>query len=218
MPLTIDVWFDYICPFSVMARKIITETVGDEDVHVRWRPYELHPEGIPATGKKDYPDGVWENSVLPMGERFGIAFRADPPSPLPHTGRALRGFDFAQRHGAGLAYNDRLFEAHLGEHRDIGDPAVLAALVGEIGLDAEAFDAQLASAADLDRYRQEQREAAAIHRIHTVPTVTVGPWRTEGVPDAGRLAQALDFLSSRAAAQTRSATRARPATPHTRAA
>ncbi|MFD8686685.1 DsbA family protein [Streptomyces sp. NPDC059651] len=212
MPLTIDVWFDYICPFSVMARKIITETVGNGDVHVRWRPFELHPEGIPATGKKDYPDGVWENSVLPMGERFGIAFRTDPPSPLPHTGRALRGFDFAQRHGAGLAYNDRLFEAHLGEHRDIGDPAVLAALVDEIGLDADAFDAQLASAADLDRYRREQREAAGTLRIHTVPTVSVGPWRTEGVPDAGRLAKAIDVLGRRPAAQ------ARRTAPHARAA
>lgn len=196
MPLTVDVWFDYICPFSVMARKVITETAGSGDVHVRWRPYELHPEGIPATGKKDYPDGVWENSVLPMGERFGIAFRADPPSPLPHTGRALRGFDFAQRRGAGLAYNDRLFEAHLWEHRDIGDPSVLSELVGELGLDAEAFDAQLASAADLDRYRREQREAARTFRIHTVPTVSVGRWRTEGVPDAARLARAVDILSS----------------------
>lgn len=205
MPLTIDVWFDYICPFSVMARKIITETVGHEDVHVRWRPYELHPEGIPATGKKDYPDGVWENSVLPMGERFGIAFRTDPPSPLPHTGRALRGFDFAQRHGAALAYNDRLFEAHLGEHRDIGNPAVLSALVAEIGLDAVAFDAQLASVADLDRYRREQREAATTLRIHTVPTVSVGRWRAEGVPDAARLARAIDVLGNRAAPHARAA-------------
>ncbi|MEU6062805.1 DsbA family protein, partial [Streptomyces sp. NPDC047097] len=102
MPLTIDVWFDFICPFSVMTRKVLTDTVSDDDgILVRWRPFELHPDGIPATGKKDYPDGVWENSVLPMGERFGVPFRQDPPSPLPHTGRALRGHHFADLHGAG---------------------------------------------------------------------------------------------------------------------
>ncbi|MFJ8650339.1 DsbA family protein [Streptomyces sp. NPDC093546] len=191
---TIDVWFDYICPFSVMTRKVLADAVTDPDVRTVWRAYELHPEGTPPPGEGDYPERVWENSVLPMAERLGVRLGSAPSLPLPRTGLALRGHRYAERHGAGLAYSDRVFDAHFLEHLDIADPGPLGDLAADVGLDAREFRAYVTSAAAAEQYLREQEEARRTHRIHTVPTLTIGTWRTEGVPRADRVREVLAAL------------------------
>jgi predicted DsbA family dithiol-disulfide isomerase len=198
MTLTIDVWFDYICPFSVMTRQVLAEAVTDPDVRTVWRAYELHPEGTPPPGEGDYPERVWENSVLPMAERLGVKLGSAPSLPLPRTGCALLGHRYAEREGAGAAYSDRVFDAHFLEHLDISDPGLLTDLAAEAGLDRRGFHAHITSGAAAEEYRHEQEEARRTHRIHTVPTLTIGTWRTEGVPSADRLREVLTTLRGRA--------------------
>ncbi|GGT64309.1 DsbA family oxidoreductase [Streptomyces purpureus] len=193
MTVTIGVWFDFICPFSVMTRKVIRDTLDLTDPHVPvlHHPFEMHPDGIPATGKREYPDQVWERSVLPMAQRLGVAFPATPAPFLPDTGPALRGHHYAARHGLSDTYDARVFDAFFQEQQDIGDLAVLTHLAAQTGLDPGEFAAHLTSPADLARHRAAQEAARSVWGIHTAPTITIGRWRTEGVPDAGRLAEVL---------------------------
>ncbi|MEW2530222.1 DsbA family protein [Streptomyces sp. NPDC047071] len=197
MSLTIDVWFDYLCPFSVMTGKVIADTGLAQDHAVRWRPYELHPGGIPAGGKKDYPQGVWENSVVPMADRLGVPFTTAPSGPLPRTDLAMHGHTFAWRHGAGHAYDTAVFDAYFHHDQDIADLDTLADLAGQSGLDRRRFTSWTASPEAAEHHRASQEEARRTHRIHTVPTLVIGSWRTEGVPDAARLLRAVHTLHAR---------------------
>ncbi|GGV54047.1 DsbA family protein [Streptomyces spectabilis] len=197
MSLTIDVWFDYLCPFSVMTGKVIDDTGLAQDHAVRWRPYELHPEGIPASGKKDYPQGVWENSVVPMADRLGVPFGKAPAGPLPRTHLAMYGHAFAWRHGAGHAYDTAVFDAYFHHGQNIADLDTLAALAADTGLDPWHFRSWTDSPEAAAHHQATQDQARRTHRIHTVPTLVIGSWRTEGVPDAARLRRAVNTLHAR---------------------
>jgi predicted DsbA family dithiol-disulfide isomerase len=199
---TIDIWFDYICPFSVMTRKVIDDVTARTPADVRWHPYELHENGVPPTGKTDYPEHVWENSVLPMAERLGVRFGPVPAIALPRTALAMHGHRYAQEHGLGPAWDTRVFDAHFHRARDISDPAELTATAGDLGLDTEEFRARILSPqAALEHHDSQQHTRRAL-RIHTVPTVAIGSWRTEGVPQAARLLDVIAALSTRRPTRT----------------
>ncbi|MBD0420421.1 DsbA family protein [Streptomyces sp. NPDC052309] len=195
MPLTIEVWFDYICPFSVMVRKVLADAVTDPGTRILWHPLELHPEGTPRAGEGDHPSGVWENSVVPMARRLGVPVGPPHRLPLPRTALALRGYCYAREHGAAEEYNDRMFAAHFREQRDIGDPSVVLAVAREAGLDPDGVRARITSARDAERHRREQRDARRVHRVHTVPTVLIGRWRAEGVPTPERVRDVIAELT-----------------------
>ncbi|MFJ6700833.1 DsbA family protein [Streptomyces sp. NPDC091272] len=208
MSLTVNVWFDYLCPFSVMTSKVIADAALGPDVALRWRPYELHPGGVPASGKRDYPEGVWENSVVPMAERLGLDFRLAPTRRLPRTQPAMHGHRYAERHGVALPYDNRVFDAYFHEDRDIEDPATLAELAGEVGLDPAEFHAWTVSRAAEAEHLAAQEEARLLHRIHTVPTLVIGAWRSEGVPNALRLREVVEELTARGHRRPRQRARA----------
>ncbi|RUU71730.1 disulfide bond formation protein DsbA, partial [Mesorhizobium sp. M7A.T.Ca.TU.009.01.1.2] len=51
--ITVDVVSDVVCPWCFIGQKRLDRAiaaVGDVDVHVRWRPFQLDPT-IPPEGK-----------------------------------------------------------------------------------------------------------------------------------------------------------------------
>ncbi len=155
-------------------------------------PFELRPAPVPTLRPEDdYLQNAWRNSVYPLAERMGIFMRLPDVSPQPHTQLAFEGFQYAREHGKATEYNHAVFVAFFQQGRDIGKLDVLAAIAGEIGLDAADFRAAVESG----RYRQQHQQAlrqAQAAQITAVPTIIVGHRRLQGLYPTEAIAAMID--------------------------
>jgi predicted DsbA family dithiol-disulfide isomerase len=96
------------------------------------------------------------------GRELGIDYDFDAITRSANTIDAHRLVRWATMAGKQTEMVERLFRAYFSEGRDIGDHKVLAALAGEIGLDAAAIAARLATDEDRDAVLTEIQEAYQI--------------------------------------------------------
>ncbi len=177
---------------------------------VRWRPFQLDP-ALPAQGVpyKDYMQakfgGAGERNAE-QADRFaamrahleaaapgaGITYRFGEIATRPNTLGAHRLIRWAQGQGVGDAAVEALFAAFFDELRDVGDPQVLSAIAGQIGLDATLVADLLAGDADRDSVREEE----ALFRnmgVTSVPTfIAGGRLALPGAHEPETIAQFLD--------------------------
>lgn len=193
MPTSVQVYSDFVCPFCMIAEQPLHAAIAESgmEVEVEWIPFELRPAPTPTLRPEDdYLQTVWAQSVYPLAERLGVPIRLPSVSPQPHTHLAWEGYQFAREHGCGTAYNDRILQAFFQEDRDIGDPAVLTALAGEIGLDQAAFRVAL----DQRTYQQAHQQAllhAQKMGVRGVPMFVIGGQVLTGVQPKEVLLSAL---------------------------
>lgn len=193
MPVQVDVYSDYVCPYCMLAEPAIRQAAEGKDVRVRWRPFELRPEPNPTLRPEDdYLPRVWAQSVYPMAERLGVPIVLPKVSPQPYTHTAFEGFRFADEHGRGDDYNAGVFAAFFRAERDIGDIDVLTDIARQVGLDPAEFRQALVDR----RYRSEHQDAlahAVEAQVRVVPTIVIdGRHRIEGVPESAQLTAAID--------------------------
>jgi predicted DsbA family dithiol-disulfide isomerase len=178
----ITVFFDYVCPYCLLAEDTITQVAEEHGLEVEWKPFELRPYPTPTLRPEDdYLPTVWNRSVYPMARRMGVPIKLPTISPQPYSHTAFEGLVYARERGREREYNDRVLRAFFQEDRDIGDIDVLTDLAGELGLDRAGFRAAL----EERRYEREHREALAeaeAAAVEAVPTVLVGAYRFAGVP------------------------------------
>ena len=86
--------------------------------------------------------------IARFARRYGVPFAFNPHFPI-HTLTLMRGATaYAQRDEATLRrYLDAVFTAMWAAPRNLGDPAVLAATLGEAGFDTDEFAALVANPA-----------------------------------------------------------------------
>lgn len=143
-----------------------------EEVEIRWHAYELRPAPVPLPDPdSEYIAEHWENRVLPMARARGLVMKV--PRRQVRSRLALQAALFARDQGR-FTELDRLIYRARFEDDDIGDPAVLAALGVEAGLDGEALRYALKSGAYLEELEQDLRLAQAIG-LRGVPVSLVGP-------------------------------------------
>ncbi|NDZ81026.1 DsbA family oxidoreductase [Streptomyces sp. SID10853] len=192
-PVKIQIWSDYVCPFCMLAEGPLEEATKDlgADVEIEWKPFELRPHPQPTLRPEDdYLPGIWQRAVYPMARRLGVGITLPTVSPQPYTRLAFEGCQYAAEQGRGTEYTRRMFRAFFQEDQDLGQPDVLTALAGEIGLDTGEFRAALDDGAYRGAHEDALREAAA-HRIRSVPTFLIGDTRIEGVPSTEQLRKAI---------------------------
>ncbi len=154
----IDVVSDAICPWCWIGKAHLSDALAElrEDgleFRVRWRPFQLNPDmpeaGVPRAEYRAAKFGSLERSreldanVAEAGRAAGLAFRFDLMERTPNTVAAHRLIRAAEGDGQD-AVVDRLFRAYFQEGRDVGDPATLATLAAEAGMDAGQVSAMLA--------------------------------------------------------------------------
>ena len=154
VPIRIDVWSDYVCPFCYLElppiRRLQEQYAGQ--VEVVWRAFELRPEPKPTLDPDgEYLHTTWNRSVYPMAAERGMALKLPPVQPRSRL--AFEAVAWAREHGRFDAMHEALFRAFFEKGRDIGDPAVLADIGVECGLDRQG----LSQALDSGRY------TAAVH-------------------------------------------------------
>ena len=143
------------------------------DADVVWLPFDLHPEyppeGIPlAELHRRY--GIPSGDHDPLIERFTSAgLTYNRPDVVPNTRLALRMSELAREQGLHDAFHDRLMDAYWSEASDIGKPAELRRLAGEVGLPPGEVD-RVIDQGDLylDTVLESTRQAQSVG-INAIP-------------------------------------------------
>jgi len=189
LPLAIEVASDVVCPWCYIGKRRLEKALalvgGEVEVTVSWLPFQLNP-AMPRQGMRraDYRRAKFgslergralDARVASEGAGEGIRFAFDRMQRTPNTFLAHQLIDLAQAQGHGVAVADALFRAYFEEARDIGEPAVLAAIATECAVAhwPEAADAQRVAALE-----EGVRELG----ISAVPTFIFG--RKSGVSGA----------------------------------
>ena len=126
------------------------------------------PVSVPAKGR-------WMMADLQRwAVRHGVPFRMNPHFPI-NTLTLMRGATAMQRQGEAVLdrYLSLVFPAMWAEPRNLGDAAVLAALLAEGGFDGEAFLAAV-SDAEVKAALVATTEEAVARGVFGAPTFFVG--------------------------------------------
>ena len=173
MPLKVQVFSDYVCPYCFLTEGPLNEAVADLEgaVEVEWMPFELRPFPTPTLEPEgDYLQGGWQQSVYPMAERMGVHIVLPRVSPQPYTRLAFEGALEARDQGKAGAYNHRMFTAFFQDELDIGDADVLSDCAAEIGLDKTNFHAALGDGLHRQECEEQLRRGRESLAINSVPT------------------------------------------------
>ena len=184
--LSIEVVHDLVCPWCYLGVRRLARTLAarpDLAADIAWRPFLLNPD-MPRAGmaRADYvlrKFGGEERArrlygtIAGLGRSEGIAFRFERIGRTPCSVDAHRLVRFAARFGRAGEVVEALFAAHFCDGRDIGAPAVLAAIAQSAGLRHAAALAFLAGGAETDAVHADNLRA---HRlgINGVPCFVVG--------------------------------------------
>ncbi|MBT6442163.1 MAG: DsbA family oxidoreductase [Alphaproteobacteria bacterium] len=195
MPLRVQVYSDYVCPYCFLAEGPLQEAVKRMDgrVEVEWMPFELRPHPTPTLEPEgDYLQDGWAKSVYPMAEQMGVKIVLPSVSPQPYSRLAFEGSLFAREQGKADAWNHRMFTAFFQDDLDIGEIDVLATCAEEIGLNPDALRAALTGGTYHDVCGDLLSQSRAIG-ISSVPTFVLAErWGIPGMTDADTLVGAFE--------------------------
>ena len=94
---SVTVYADYVCPFCLLAEQVLSDVIGDREIRISWRAFELRPEPVPTLRPEDpYLPTIWSRFVYPLAERLGVSIRLPSISPQPRTDKAFRLLLLAQ--------------------------------------------------------------------------------------------------------------------------
>jgi predicted DsbA family dithiol-disulfide isomerase len=137
---------DVVCPWCYIGKRRLEKAlqiVEDEvETELRWLPFQLNPgmprEGMPRAQYREAKFGSIERSrqldarVIAEGRSEGIEFAFDRIERTPNTTAAHQLIALAADQNRVV---DALFRAYFEEAKDIGDPAVLAQIAAQCGVE-----------------------------------------------------------------------------------
>ena len=151
MSTTLEFYFDFGSPTAYLAHCRLQQLAAQYDLTVEYRPMllggvfkatdNMSPVAIPAKGKY-----MLEQDLPRFAKRYGATLNFNPHFPI-NTLQAMRGAVAARNAGVMPTYVDALYTAMWVDQKNLGDSDVLAAVLTEAGLDAEAL---LAATGDPD--------------------------------------------------------------------
>jgi predicted DsbA family dithiol-disulfide isomerase len=169
--VTIDIVSDVVCPWCYLGKArlelAIAEVQDEIGVDINWRPYRLNPDHPPEgvdhqsdlarkLGGKDAVDRA-HAMLQKLGEDVGIRYNFEAIKIGPNTLDAHRLLHWAMTEGREVQDKvaTALFKANFEEGRNVGDPAVLADIAEQSGLDRKVTENLLATDADKDTVLSE---------------------------------------------------------------
>ncbi|MTJ04282.1 MAG: DsbA family oxidoreductase [Sediminimonas qiaohouensis] len=169
-PIQIDIVSDVMCPWCIIGWKQLEHalTASGQEAVLRWHPFELNPD-MPETGQnlREHLIGKYgitaqqsadnRERMQALGADLGFTFNFSEDMRMVNSFRAHQVIDWAGTLGHQHPMKMALFTAHFTQGRDVNDPAVLAEVAGEIGLDPAAARAVLDTARHAESVREKQR-------------------------------------------------------------
>ncbi len=182
----LDILSDPVCPWCYIGKANLDRALSAHPDHpfvIEWHPFMLNPD-LPKGGvdRRQYlesrlggPEGLAraDAQLQEHAKAAGVVIRHIERQRVPNTLDAHRLIHWAGIEGRQTAAVSALFTANFVDGRDIGDHETLAAIAGDIGLDAAVIARALASDADIDLIRE--RDSHSRERgVSAVPTFIVG--------------------------------------------
>jgi predicted DsbA family dithiol-disulfide isomerase len=153
-PITVDIWSDIACPWCYIGKRKFERGLeafrlahpDAPEVSLEYRSFELSPDtpedyrggeaaflaehkGIPEVQAQQMLD-----SVTAIAASVGLDYHFETVRHVK-TVTAHQALHHAKTQGLQLELKERLLSAYFVEGRDLADPAVLASLAAEVGLD-----------------------------------------------------------------------------------
>lgn len=177
-PPRYELWLDVGSAYSYIAWKALPAFVERTSATPVLRPMLLG--GVfKATGNRSPAEvaakGRWVAEDLPRwAARLGVPFVFNPWFPVNTIG-PMRGAAALRMHApeALPRYLDAMFDAMWARPRNLGDPATLAAVAAEAGVDPARFRAMVEDPQVKDALRRDTEEAVA-RGVFGAPTFFVG--------------------------------------------
>ena len=129
-------YFAYNSPYAFLANTRIAKELEPLGATIKYKPVYQ-----PRTGSGG-PDisSPRMKYIFEDIARFADAYCLDlNMGPFSDTGKACRGFLFAEGAGKGKPYHERIYQALWLEGKDLGDDQTLIAIADECGLNDDAF-------------------------------------------------------------------------------
>jgi predicted DsbA family dithiol-disulfide isomerase len=183
--VTLDIFSDPVCPWCMIGKAHLDRALESRPGHpfaVAWHPFQLNPDMAKGgTDRRAYLEAKFGGKaaaaqvyarVAQAAEAAGVPIWFEGMERAPNTLDAHRLIHWAGVEGRQAAVVAALFRAYFREGRDIGDPAALAAIAGEAGMDAAAVARLLATDADAGDIAARDADARA-KGVTAVPTFLV---------------------------------------------
>jgi predicted DsbA family dithiol-disulfide isomerase len=192
MALKIQMFSDFICPFCYIGFEVMRRLKPEFGFELEWRGFQIHPEWpaegiapekVRSLGDLDARAAAWRR-ISEMADAAGLEMK--PPAVFTNSRAALAAAEYATEQGQADAFEERVYRAYFNEGANIGDPALLAKLGGEVGLDSAA----LSDAIQSPKYDMRLKNNALVaHQrgVDGVPTFFLGDYPLVG-------AQPLDVM------------------------
>ncbi|RRQ22688.1 DsbA family oxidoreductase [Thiohalobacter thiocyanaticus] len=198
--LLVTAFSDYICPFCYVGDARLNRLREAFRVRINWCLLEIHPETPPEgqpVRELGYDTETWERLMAALdvlAAEEGLQFAEHTFTTNSH--RALLLAEAAKELGAASFYplHRALFEAFLRDGRNLGDEAVLRAIIDEQGLEQSLGD-QAWSDPRFEDNLKRYRLAAAQLEVHATPTFFIGSRRLDGAVSFDELWQAAQLAA-----------------------
>jgi predicted DsbA family dithiol-disulfide isomerase len=194
--MLVEIWSDVVCPWCYIGKRrferALAQFDGRDEVEVEWRSFQLNPDQ--PRGAVDDHDGylarkmgATREQVAQMNARLVGLAAAEGLDYHFETYRVINTIDahrilhLAKAHGLGNEAHERLLRAQLVEGQHLEDPATLARLASEIGVDEAEAAGVLATGGYAESVALDFDEARALG-IDAVPFFVFD--RRYGIPGA----------------------------------
>lgn len=192
MPVTVDVWSDFVCPYCYAVSFSLKELRESHSVDIRWRAYELRPQGSPPIppAYRAQIEAARPRFRQIMWEQYGIDIQQGPFGISSRD--ALTGEKVALAAGYGEAYHEAVTAAYWLEGRSIDQRDDLRQIAAGLGMDGAAFLAGLDDSAYQAEVDADIRQAYAYGLSGVPALVFAGKYLVSGARPYELLAQVVD--------------------------
>lgn len=163
--MKIEIWSDVACPFCYMGKRkfdvALEHFKGKENVEIEWKSFLLNPEveTNPNTSIFQYLSDVkgfskeqavqMSAQITAAGKEIGLEYHFDRII-LANTLKAHQLLHEARVQGRQHEMEERLFEAHFVEGKNIDDVNILMELAEKVKLNTTGLDVKLLTGAHTD--------------------------------------------------------------------
>ncbi len=184
--LKITAYFDFMCPWSYLAKARVKRALARTGIShlIEWIPFELYAgnhehrvERKTIHGHDTLSDVYTDLHELGARERLIIRH----PRYEGSSHRALTGYLYARKEGAGEKYLDELFEQTFEHVNDISSLAVLSRVAVKMGFDVSSF------IAFIENPNHQAHVTELTHRAKQNGVKGLPSYRVNGLPVVGAL-------------------------------
>ena len=167
MSKTLEFWFEFASSYSYLSVMRVEPLARAAGVTVKWRPFLLGPVFL-SLGWNDSPFNIYPpkgrymwRDLARLAARYGLPFKV--PSRFPRNGLLAARVALAGADEAWIGdFARAAMRANFAEDRDIADPAVIRAILADLGQPADALLEQAASADTKLALRRQTERASEL--------------------------------------------------------